>query len=231
MKIFYDGTQLTKYALHPLIQGFTTNVTFMAQAKQTNYKNFYDTHSALINDRPISLQVFTDDDETIAHDAHTLTSFGPNIYVKIPIIKSNGASNLPIIERLLQENIKINVTAIFSIEQIKSLYSIVSQQNQTTPLVVSIFAGRISDTGTDPFPIVLFACTLFAHLPHIEVLWAGCKEVLSIEHAKRAGAAIITIPDSILDRLNRQGMDLTEFSKETVRSFNADGQNNHLTIT
>lgn len=228
MKIFYDGTQLSKYASHPLIQGFTTNVTFMAQAKQSNYKHFYETHTALINDRPISLQVFTDDDDTIYHDAHTLTSFGPNIYVKIPIIKSTGVSNLPIIERLLQENIKINVTAIFTIEQIKSLYTIATQQ--TTPFVVSIFAGRISDTGTDPFPIVQFACTLFSHLPHIEVLWAGCKEVLSIEHAKRAGAAIITIPDSILDRLNRQGMDLTEFSKETVRSFNADGQNNQLTL-
>lgn len=230
MKIYYDGTNISKYATYALVEGFTTNVSFMAQAKETNYRAFYNAHSALINSRPISMQVYSDDDDIIYKDALTIASYGTNTVVKIPVIKSTGDTNLPIIKKLLTEGVKVNITAVFTIEQIKAIYNMLQQVLNSPTVIVSIFAGRISDTGVDPFPIVQFACTLYKSLPYVEVLWAGCKEVLSINHAERAGCAIITIPDAILDRVNRIGLDLEDFSKETVTSFKADGEKSKIVI-
>ena len=153
-------------------------------------------------------------------DAMKISSYGENVYVKVPIQKSNGESNKVVIQQLLSQNIKVNITAIFTYQQIISLYSIL--EYNTTPVIVSIFAGRISDTGIDPFDIIQFACHLFKELSSVEILWAGCKEVLSINHAIRAGCHIITITDSIMDRMDRIHKNLQEFSLETIRSFKKD---------
>lgn len=215
IKIFYDGTQLSKYASLPYIAGFTTNTVFMADAKERNYKHFYEQNKGLIHGRCLSLQVFSDDDSIILEQARTISQYGDNIFVKIPLIKSNGDSNIPVIEKLLQENYKLNITAVYTVEQIKSLYPLLC--NIQGDVIVSIFAGRISDTGRNPCDTVKFASTL---LPNIAILWAGCKEVLSIQHAIDCGCKIITVPDTILDRMSRVGRDLTELSKETVATFN-----------
>ena len=149
--------------------------------------------------------------------------------MKVPIVKSDGKSNTHVIERLLIEGVKVNITAIFTEGQLLDVYDLlnhtisVNDENPTKQVIVSIFAGRISDTATNPFEIVQFGCKLLKRFPSVEILWAGCKEALSIQHAIDAGCHIITVPDSILDRIGRVGKDLSQFSIETVRGFNADG--------
>jgi len=213
IKIFYDGTDVAKWANDPIVQGFTTNTSFMKQGQKLNYTEFYDANKEVLGDRPISMQVWEEDPR---EQARKIAALGPNVWAKVPV------TALSAIEDLRGEGIKVNITAVFTKEQCKSLRRVVAAND--TPVVVSIFAGRISDTGADPFPIVQYAVNLYSDLPHVEVLWAGCKEVLSIRHAIRAGAQIITIPDSIISRLNRLDKDLLEFSLETARDFNADGK-------
>ena len=220
IRLFYDGTNIQKYADLSYVSGFTTNTSFMVAAKELNYEQFYQKHTNIINERPLSLQLFREDNDDMIADALKISSYGNNVYVKVPIQKSNGESNIDVIQNLLTQNIKVNITAIFTYQQIISLYSIL--EHNTTPVIVSIFAGRISDTGVDPFEIVQFACQLFKKISSVQILWAGCKEVLSINHAIRAGCHIITIPDSIMDRMNRIYKDLQEFSLETIQSFKND---------
>lgn len=216
--IFYDGTNIEKYAKLDYVKGFTTNTTFMVQGNQLNYTTFYNQHKDLINNRPISLQLYSDDDSEMVHQAQQISKLGDNIYIKVPVIKSTGESNDVILDWLLQRNFKVNITAIFTEQQLLDLYPIVFDKED---VIISIFAGRISDTGKNPFEIIKFACKLY---PKAKVLWAGCKEVLSIRHAIHAGCKIITIPDSIMDRLSRINKDLTDFSQETVQSFKKDGE-------
>lgn len=220
IRLFYDGTNIQKYAHLSYVSGFTTNTSFMVAAKELNYDQFYQKHTNIIKERPLSLQLFREDNDDMITDALKISSYGNNVYVKVPIQKSNGESNIDVIQNLLTQNIKVNITAIFTYQQIISLYSIL--EHNTTPVIVSIFAGRISDTGVDPFEIVQFACQLFKKFSSVQILWAGCKEVLSINHAIRAGCHIITIPDSIMDRMNRIYKDLQEFSLETIQSFKND---------
>lgn len=216
--IFYDGTNIKKYAGLDFVKGFTTNTTFMVQGNQLNYTEFYNTHKDLIGNRPISLQLFSDNCQEMVQQAKQISLLGENVYVKVPIINSLGESNNDIIEWLLFRNFKVNITAIFTEQQLLNLYDVLCNKEN---VVISIFAGRISDTGKNPFEIVQFACKLY---PKAQVLWAGCKETLSIRHAIDAGCKIITIPDSIMDRLSRINKDLTEFSQETVLSFKKDGE-------
>lgn len=232
MKLFYDGVNINKYGTFPYIEGFTTNTSFMAQGNINNYRKFYEENKTTVNNRPISLQVFDDTDENIIKNAIILNSYGTNVYVKIPIIKTNGNTNLPVICKLLQQGVKINITAIFTIEQCLNIYNIFKDfyNSINTPCIVSIFAGRISDTGVNPFEIIKFGCTLFSLFPKIEVLWAGCKEVCSVQNAIDSGCHIITIPDSILDKFSRKGKDLLTFSTETVISFHKDGVESNIII-
>lgn len=224
IKLFYDGTNVEKYGKYDWVDGFTTNTTFMVQGGRTNYPEFYNEYKELIGDRCISLQVFRDDDVEIFADALKINAYGPNIYVKVPIVKSNGESNTNVILNLLENGIKVNVTAVFSPHQVVDLYHQINKGGIKTPTIVSVFAGRISDTCVNPNNIVRFVCQLFKPLANVEILWAGCKETLSIQHAIDTGCHIITVPDSILDRIGRVGKDLVDFSKETASGFNKDGR-------
>lgn len=228
IKIFYDGVAIDKYGKLPNVVGFTTNTSFMKQGNELNYASFMKKYQEQIGDRPISLQLFADEAEEAYTQAHQIAELGKNVYVKVPITNSKGEPNAPLIQKLLQEGIKVNITAIFTKEQIASVLPIV--QGTTTPVIVSIFAGRISDTCVNPVPIVQYATTLYKGLNHVEVLWAGCKETLSIQHAIDTNCHIITIPDSILDRLGRMGKDLTEFSLETVVAFRKDAVESGIVI-
>lgn len=223
IEIYYDGTNFKRYGDMKEVVGFTTNTSFMQLAGELNYPKFYESVKDIVKDRPISLQLCSPNSEKMIEDAYKISSYGPNVYVKIPIIQPYGQSNVDTIVNLAMNGIKINVTAIFTIDQILELYHKLWDKDIQTPMIVSIFAGRISDTCVDPKPIIQFACKLLKPLTNIKVLWAGCKEVLSIQHAMDVGCHIITIPDSILDRLNRVDMDLQEFSKETVRMFECAG--------
>lgn len=213
-KIFYDGTSVEKY--QHLVEGFTTNTTFM---KHKNYTEFIKEHANILRNRPVSLQIPDD----VVQSAISIASIGENIYVKVSVIKPDGSSNMNFIESLVHDHgLKVNITSVFTIEQLDSIFECVGDTD--IPLIVSIFAGRISDTGVDPVPIFKYASNMFKSNKNIEILWAGCKEVLSIKHAENSGCHIITIPDSILDRIGRMGKDLTEMSRETVQGFMNDGK-------
>lgn len=228
IKIFYDGVQIDKYGLLPCISGFTTNTSIMKSGGITSYKSFIEANQSIIGDRPISMQLFEDDDELAMVQAQDIASLGENVYVKVPIVKSTGESNIPLIRRLIKHGVKLNITTVFTEDQIDDIYEAI--KDVCVPVIVSIFAGRISDTCRNPVPIIRYATTLYAPLQHAEVLWAGCKETLSIQHAIDCNCHIITVPEPILDRMGRVGRDLTESAVETSAAFRADAMKGGLRV-
>jgi transaldolase len=219
IQIFYDGTNISKYSSLNYVTGVTTNTSFMKQAGVTDYSSFFNGVRDVIAGRPISMQVFDDDPR---EQARKIASYGNNVWAKIPIVDANGNSNLPVIRELLQEGVKVNITAVFSDKQCSEICKYVNEVD--TPAIVSIFAGRISDTGKDPVPIISRAVELYKDMKNVQVLWAGCKDVLSIRKARDIGCHIITVPGDILDRIGRLDKDLDEFSLETVRGFKKDSE-------
>ncbi len=228
-KVFYDGCDLKKFAGYPNVVGFTTNTTIMRQSNETNYNNFYQANRELIQGRAISFQIFTDEATEAVEQARKISVLGPNIYVKVPVINSRGETFLPIIKSLLDEGIRVNVTAIFTKDQLDQVRSSILETQ--TPAIVSVFGGRISDTGVNPKDIITYAVNLFASNPNIEILWAGCKDNLVIQNAKDAGCHIVTLPDAIMSRINRLGQPLDTLSQETVKSFLKDAVEGGLQIS
>jgi transaldolase len=228
-KIFYDGADIVKFGGQAGVVGFTTNTTIMRQGGKLNYTDFYRANADVIAGRPISFQIFTDDATEAEVQARAISSIGPNIYVKVPIINSRGISMIPTIVKLLGEGIKINITAIFTEEQIASIAAS-AISSTSTPTIVSVFAGRISDTGVNPKGLIGNAVNAFKSNPLIEVLWAGCKDNLVIQNARDVGCQIVTLPDAIMQRINRIGQPLTTLSQETVASFLKDGVDGGLTV-
>lgn len=226
-KLFYDGCDM-KFASYPSIVGFTTNTTIMRQSKQFSYRSFYEQHKQVIGDRPISFQCFSDDTNILEQQARSIHSFGPNVYVKIPVISSKGESLLPTIVSLIREGIKVNITAVFTKEQIDLIVSALEQSN--TPCIVSIFCGRISDTGVDPKEIMTYGVQRLSSFSNIELLWAGCKDNLVVQHAEQVGCHIVTLPDAIISRLSRIGQPLDCLSQDTVSSFLKDAIDGNLSI-
>ena len=228
-KIFYDGADIAKFAGYDGVVGFTTNTSIMRQAGQLNYTAFYEKHRDLIAGRPISFQIFSDDAEVIAVQARAISAIGPNIYVKVPVINSRGESLLPVIVLLLTEGVRVNITAVFTEEQIASIAASPVAKSET-PAIVSVFAGRISDTGVNPKGLIATAVHSFAENANIEVLWAGCKDNLVLQNCRDVGCHIATLPDAIMQRINRIGQPLTSLSQDTVASFLKDAVDGDLTI-
>jgi transaldolase len=220
VKVFYDGDKITKYASFPHVVGFTMNSTFIKQSGAGSWKKFYDEHKSLINGRPISLQVTNDKD--IVEQALKLHSFGDNVYVKVPVLNSKGDSNMATINTLLSQGVKVNITCVFTVAQVKEVFS--ALVSTTTPCIVSIFAGGISDTGVDPFDTGLLAVTLAKPHTNVEILWAGVKDNLAFKKCIDMGCHIITVPDAVMDRMNRIGLDLHKMSVDKVILFNNDAK-------
>jgi len=215
---YYDGEKIEKYYNFPNVSGFTMNSTFIKQSGYSSYRDFYNANSKFINNRPISLQVTSDN--TIVEDAKALSLFGSNIYVKVSLLNSSGNSNLPVIKELLGQGIKINVTCVYTKQQIVDIYEVLHDVN--TPYIVSIFAGGISDTGLDPLPYIQLAVDTFRSNPNAQILWAGVKDNVAIKNSIKIGCHIITIPDSVMDRLGRLDLDLHQMSIDKVKLFNND---------
>lgn len=228
-KIFYDGCEMKKFAVYPNVVGFTTNTTIMRQSNQLNYKKFYDENKELIAGRAISFQVFSDDSAVVLEQARQIHSLGTNIYVKVPVINSQGTSMLDTVKTLLDEGIMVNVTAIFTKGQLDQVRDCVV--NTQTPTIVSVFGGRISDSGVNPKEIIAYAVELFKTNSKIEVLWAGCKDNLVIQNAADVGCQIVTLPEAILSRINRLGQPLDNLSQDTVKSFLKDALDGGLQIS
>jgi transaldolase len=222
VKIFADGADkagMLQMYRKPYIKGFTTNPTLMRKAGVADYQAFARDILGAIPDRPVSFEVFADDFEAMEWQAEEIAGWGNNVYVKIPITNAQGKSSLPLLRRLAARGIKLNITAVFTLEQVEQVSQAVGGR---VPAVVSVFAGRIADAGVDPVPIMRQALEIVRQLPQMELLWASPRELLNIVQADELGCDIITVSNDILARLNHLGKDLNAFSLETVRMFHDD---------
>ena len=225
IEVFADGADLSSMLElnnDKNIKGFTTNPTLMKKAGVQDYKDFAIEISQKIKDKPLSFEVFADDINQMEDQAHEINSWGSNINVKIPITNTKGVSTNDLIGKLTSQNIKCNVTAIFTLEQVKNLLSFI---NNDTYTIISIFAGRIADTGIDPIPLMQEAVNLTKHTTNVKILWASPRELLNIFHANDSGCHIITVASDILKKMNLINKNLDEFSLETVKMFYDDARN------
>jgi len=204
----------------PYIKGLTTNPSLMKKAGIKDYEAFAKDILQTVTDKPISLEVFTDDPAEMKRQALKINSWAKNVYTKIPITNAHGESCLPLIKELGQAGVKLNVTALLTLKQVAG---VAAALNPEVPSVVSVFAGRIADTGVDPVPMMRACGALLHELPKAELLWASTREVLNIMQAEECGCAIITVPHDILTKAAKMfGMDLTELSLDTVKTFSKD---------
>lgn len=222
IKLFADGAkpqEILELATDSRICGFTTNPTLMRTEGITNYREFAQRIVPHIQGKPISLEVFSDDFFVMKQQAKTIASWGENIYVKIPITNTSGEFATPVIRELLNEGVKVNITAVFTPEQ---AVHVLEGINPQTPFILSVFAGRIADTAVDPVPIVRKIKKMM--VGRGELLWASTREILNIRQASDVGADIITVTPEILKKLRFIGMDLHDLSRETVRMFYEDAK-------
>lgn len=225
IKLFADGADkksILELNQKDYISGFTTNPTLMRKAGIQDYTSFALDILQEIKNKPISFEVFSDDFGEMKSQALTIASWGDNVYVKIPISNTKGDSSIPLIKELSHSGVKVNVTAVFTMQQIQETIDVLKGG---APSVLSVFAGRIADTGLDPHPIMFSAVSMAAMWDrNIEVLWASPRELLNIKQAEAAGCHIITVPPDILSKLHNLDKPLNQFSLETVQMFYKDAQ-------
>jgi len=230
IKVFYDGTNIDEYKDLNYIKGFTTNPTLMnkSNSNEKKYKNFALNMLNKTNNLPVSFEVFADEHEEMINEAREISSWHNSIYVKIPIVNSKGVSSQYVIEQLNSENIKLNITAVFTIEQIKTAFD--SLKNKDVPNIISVFSGRIADTGVNPKNYIDYAHNLTKNNENIEILWASVREVHNIFEAIESKCDIITIPDSIFKKTKNIGKNLEDYSLETVNMFLNDSKKSGVTF-
>lgn len=222
VKIFADGADLEgilKLYANPLIRGFTTNPTLMRKAGITDYEAFARILLDAIKDRPVSLEVFADDLPTMEAQARVIASWGKNVNVKIPVTTTRGEFTGPIVARLSSEGVMVNVTALMTPEQVAEVEKCLAPE---TPAFVSVFAGRVADTGVDPVPVMSKCVRLLAGRPKAELIWASPRELLNVFQADEIGCHVITVTHDILGKLSQVGKDLNQFSLDTVTMFHRD---------
>jgi transaldolase len=224
VKIYADGAdkaRILELAKNPEIKGFTTNPTLMKQAGVSDYLAFAHDVLSEITDRSISFEVFSDDFDEMEKQALLLASLAGNVFVKIPVTNTKGEPSAALIKRLAEQGVQLNVTAIFTDEQVRWVYDNVIG---APAAYISIFAGRIADAGVDPMPTMRRAVELVAPTPHIEIIWASPREVLNIVQADSVGCHIITVTSDLLAKLPNIGKDLDEYSLDTVKMFYRDAE-------
>jgi transaldolase len=225
IKIFADGADkagMLQLNENPLIKGMTTNPTLMRKAGITDFEAFARDILQHITGKPISLEVFSDEFPEMRRQALKISGWAKNVYVKIPITNTRGESSLPLVRELAREGVKLNITAILTEEQVAG---VAQALHPKAPAVVSVFAGRIADTGVDPMPYMRANKKLLAGLPQAELLWASVREVLNIFQADDCGCQIVTVPHDILAKaMKLVGIGLKETSLDTVKTFAADAK-------
>lgn len=217
MKIYYDGNNPKKYL--NIAEGFTTNTSFASQSEYNNYIEYIKNYLDVVNGMVCSFQVWSDNDDEIVKQALKINSMGKNIFIKIPIIKCNGNNNIEIIKKVLDIGININITAIHTINQINLISDLLSYNNN---IIISVFAGGITDCGLDPVPIMKYAVNRYRDKQNLEILWAGCQTNLHINQAKESGCHIITVPDAVMHKMHRMKIDLENTSINKVKKFMED---------
>ena len=230
IKLFADGADVEDMkAAHRegMVKGFTTNPSLMKKAGVADYETFAREVLAEITDVPISFEVISDDFELMEKEARRIASWGPNVNIKIPITNTRGESSLPLVEKLSADGLSLNVTALFTLEQARATLEALAPGVKS---IVSVFAGRIADTGRDPVPHMRDIAGLMGANPDAELLWASSRELLNIFQAQACGCHIITVTNDILKKLAAVGKDLDQFSLETVQMFFQDAQAAALTL-
>jgi transaldolase len=224
IKLYADGADLNgmiEEYKKGIASGFTTNPTLMKKAGVTSYEEFAKAALKAIPDLPISFEVFSDDFPSMEREAKKISGWGKNVYIKIPVTNTKGESTAPLVKKLSHEGLKLNVTAILTLDQVKTVANALSPN---TPSIVSVFAGRIADTGRDPMLIMKDAVKVLKPLPKAELLWASTRELLNLIQAESCGCHIITITNDILKKVPQVGKDLDLLSLETVQMFYSDAQ-------
>jgi transaldolase len=230
IKLFADGADIAymkQASQEGFFTGFTTNPSLMRKAGVENYEQFAKEALAVIPDLPISFEVLADDFVEMAKEARKISAWGTNVYVKIPVCNTRGESSVPLIKQLIEEGIPVNVTAILSKRQIEEVVKVL---NPTVSTIISVFAGRIANTGRNPKEYVKYAVDLVDKYPKVEVLWASIREVYNIFDAEDCGCHIITVTNDIFNKLSGLQMDLDDLSVETVQMFYNDAKSSGLCI-
>jgi len=224
VKIFADGADLpTILKLHakPYIKGLTTNPSLMRKAGVADYRAFALEVLRHVTDKPVSFEVLADDFATMERQALDIAGWAENVYVKIPVMNTHRESASDLIEHLSARQVKLNITAITTLEQIRQ---VMSALNPDVPSFISVFAGRVADTGRDPLPLIAQAVQLLRSSPRVELIWASARELLNIFQADSVGCSVITVTPDILGKLPLIDYDLTEYSLDTVRMFYDDAR-------
>jgi transaldolase len=228
-KIFADGADrdgiLNLYA-DPMIKGFTTNPTLMRKAGVADYEAFAKDVLSIVKDRPISFEVFSDEFDDMERQAYRIAKWGENVYVKIPVSNTRAQSSAPLIRRLAAAGVKLNVTALMTLQQVRE----VGEALGNAVSCVSVFAGRVADTGRDPVPLMAEAVRVLRAYPRVELIWASPRELLNIFQADAVGCHIITATHDILAKLALVGKDLDTYSLETVKMFHGDAQASNFSL-
>ncbi len=224
VKLFADGADsagIAKLASDSRIAGFTTNPTLMRKAGISDYEAFAREILGIIGGRPISYEVFADDRAEMHRQALRIATWGENVYVKIPVTNTKGESTNDLVRELSVSGVKLNVTALMTVEQVKAVTEALAE---SPGAYVSVFAGRVADTGRDPMPIMRESVAAMAHNPKLELIWASPRELLNVFHANEAGVHVITATHDILAKLDLVGKDLNEYSLDTVKMFHRDAE-------
>ncbi|WP_353420223.1 transaldolase [Staphylococcus coagulans] len=230
VRVFADGAdieQMKKAYQNKEVDGFTTNPSLMAKAGVKDYVEFAKEAVEAIPDASISFEVFADDMEIMEKEAEIIQQFGENIFVKIPVVNTKGESMIPLIEKLSAKGVKLNVTAVYTIEQVKAITEAVTEGVET---YVSVFAGRIADTGVDPMPLMKESVEVTHSKKGVQLLWASCRELFNVIQADEIGADIITCPSDVVKKVPNIGRDINELSVDTVKGFEKDIKSSGLSI-
>ena len=224
IKVFADGADLDSIrsmAKDPMIRGFTTNPTLMRKAGVTDYEAFARSVLEAVPTHPVSFEVFSDEWDDMERQARLIAAWGPGVYVKIPITNTKGESAAPLIRRLSEDGVQLNVTALMTVDQVETVADAMANGGAG---IVSVFAGRIADAGVDPVPTMSQSLKVLAPTPHLELLWASPREVFNIVQADEVGCHIITATYDLLAKLKTLGKDLQVFSLDTVKMFYDDAK-------
>ena len=223
-KIFCDIADLSsikKFNKLKIVKGFTTNPSLMRKAGAKDYKSYSKQILKICGNKPISLEVFADDEQSMIEQGKKINSWGKNVYVKVPVVNSKNKFTGKVIKELNNCNIKLNVTAVYTAKQTKKILKVI---NKKTKVIISIFAGRAGDTGKDPIPEFIKSIKLAKKYKNVEILWASVREPYNYIQAKQLGCHIITVPPSIIEKIENFGKSLDQLTKETVKTFYKDAK-------
>ena len=229
-EIYCDSADLEtikKLNSNTLVKGFTTNPSLMRLAGAKNYKNYSLKLLKICNKKPISLEVFGDNFDQMFNQANIINSWGNNVYVKIPVVNSKGIFSGKVISALSKNGVKLNITAVYTINQVKK---IIKRINKDSKIIISIFSGRMGDVGKDPIPIIKESVRLTKRLRNVKILWASTREPYNYLQAKNCGCSIITMPAAIIEKISKFGKTYQELTRDTVKKFLKDSRDSNFKI-